>query len=929
MRRSRRRWLPTLLPFLWVGFFLLGLMAHTAWGLPQAEIQPSAIGPSAIGPSEIRPNEIRPNEIRPSEGTLLEQGKRLYDAGRLLEALERWQRAEAEGAAKGDRLTQVRALRYRVMALQALGQWPAAAAILAEAEAIPLGPSAAAGLLRAQLQVTQGNLALAQGEAAQALRAFENAERLYAALGDRTGILLSGLNQAEALQSLGFYPRARRLLRDLVDSLQAEPDSKLKGRALRTLSRVLQSLGELDAAGQILKNSQDVFEAINDPGELAETLFQQGQLAQAQQQWSEAERSYTLAQTLSNQTERQIESAAQRIRVVLKNPATAPTQQAQAIAAAEALLNRLDRLPPGRWRFYAQVNLAQSLQLQRQLDPKTPSAQGFAPTLAPMLARAATQAKTLQDLRAASYLLGQLCSLYEGDRRHDEALRLSSQALSLARQIRADDMIASSLWQTGRILKAQGQTEQAIAVYTEAVRLLQGLRQDLVAVNQEMQFSFRDQVEPVYRQLVQLLLLDVDDLPEADRQARLERSRQTMEALQLAQLQNFLRQACETYQTQSIDQIDASAAVFYPIVTRDVNHDVTRDVTRDRADNRASAPTDRLDVILSLPGQPLQHYGSEFPQAEQQQIFRQLRQALNPAFPAEMTLPAAQKLYDRLIRPAEALLQRQQIQTLVFVLDGFLRNLPMAVLHDGDRYLIETYGLVLTPGLQLFDSRSLLSQQPPKLIAAGLTQPRQGFSSLPEVERELKSIAKPFLGDRRTQARVLLNRDFTKMQLAREVESQSYSIVHLATHGQFSSKAEDTFLVTWEDRLGIEDLEQWLQSGAARRDGRSFGAWRSQSPSPIELLVLSACQTAKGDAQATLGLAGLAIRSGARTTLATLWSVQDQSTADFMGTFYEQLFGQGQTRVEALRQAQLSLLKGNYAHPYYWAPFVLVGNWQS
>jgi CHAT domain-containing protein len=104
---------------------------------------------------------------------------------------------------------------------------------------------------------------------------------------------------------------------------------------------------------------------------------------------------------------------------------------------------------------------------------------------------------------------------------------------------------------------------------------------------------------------------------------------------------------------------------------------------------------------------------------------------------------------------------------------------------------------------------------------------------------------------------------------------------------------------------------------------------RNQSTAnPVELLVLSACQTAKGDSRAALGLAGVAVRSGARSTLATLWAVRDQSTAGFMAEFYKQLSQPGVSRAEAVRQAQLALLKQRqYAHPFYWAPFLLVGNW--
>jgi CHAT domain-containing protein len=127
---------------------------------------------------------------------------------------------------------------------------------------------------------------------------------------------------------------------------------------------------------------------------------------------------------------------------------------------------------------------------------------------------------------------------------------------------------------------------------------------------------------------------------------------------------------------------------------------------------------------------------------------------------------------------------------------------------------------------------------------------------------------------------------------------------------------EDTFVLTWDNRLNVKELGDLLQT-------------RSQDTNtPIELLVLSACQTAKGDKRAPLGLAGVAVRSGARSTIATLWSVNDESAAQFMIEFYHQLAKSKVTKAQAVRLAQLKLLKKpEFENPFYWAPFVLIGNW--
>jgi CHAT domain-containing protein len=138
----------------------------------------------------------------------------------------------------------------------------------------------------------------------------------------------------------------------------------------------------------------------------------------------------------------------------------------------------------------------------------------------------------------------------------------------------------------------------------------------------------------------------------------------------------------------------------------------------------------------------------------------------------------------------------------------------------------------------------------------------------------------------------------------------------LATHGQFGSNPDETFVLAWDTPIKVREFQNLLRS---RERGDS---------NPVELLVLSACQTAAGDKQAALGLAGMAVRSGARSTLATLWAVKDESTALLMTEFYRELTQAQINKAEALRQAQLTLVQSSqFQHPFYWAPFVLVGNW--
>ena len=740
--------------------------------------------------------------------------------------------------------------------------------------AVSLGesPASATDIPSAQSLIQTGVQQFRDGSVEAALSSWQAAEQDYQQQSDTDGVLLSKVNQIQALRSLGYYSQSQQIVIDIQQTLSALPNSLLKAQSLQTVGVSFRALGELDAANAAFFESLAVAQQFNHPDTIASVYFQLGNTAQAadDSETETAQRFYQQALATADTDSRVwLESALNQSRLLV--------QQQESEAAAllvQQVRSRLATLPSSRWVIYAQINLAETLL----------SFPGEEPGGIEMLTNALRQSRSLADLRAESYVLGQLGKFYEHSRQWSEALLLTEQALQKAQQLQADEITASWRWQQGRILKAQEEIEGAIAAYSRAVSLLESLDQDLVAPGSAAQFSFQQRVEPVYRELVALLLQDVDQLPKDQQQQRLVKSRDVIESLQLAELENFFREACLTYEPRPIDEIDSRAAVIYPIVLGD-----------------------RLEVILSLPGQPLQHYGNSLPAQLGTDTFQALRQALNPAFPITEVLPPAQQLYDWLIRPAEKALSEQAIERLVFVPDDYLRSVPMAVLHNGTQFLIEQYSIALTPGLQLFEPAQIDAQQL-KVLAGGMTEARQGFVALPAVNREVAEIQSQF------PAEILLNADFTNPNLTKEIEDIPFSVVHLATHGQFSSRAEDTFILTWNSRIQIRELARLLQ--------------QRELQTPIELLVLSACQTAKGDNRAALGMAGVAVRSGARSTIASLWSVQDRSTAELMSRLYQALNQPQASRIEALRQAQLSLLNTtDYAHPYYWAPFVLIGNW--
>ena len=292
-------------------------------------------------------------------------------------------------------------------------------------------------------------------------------------------------------------------------------------------------------------------------------------------------------------------------------------------------------------------------------------------------------------------------------------------------------------------------------------------------------------------------------------------------------------------------------------------------------------------------------------------------------------LPAAQQLYQWMIAPLESDLKAQQIDTLIFCLGGGLRSVPLSALHDGRQFLIEKYSLAIIPAFNLLD------QQPARLagtrvLAMGASQFQQE-ASLPAVPVELAAVSQLWQGE------AWLNQDFTLEKLKARRSSYPFGIVHLATHATLApGVVEASYIQFWDRQVRLNRLKDL---------GLRLPV--------VQLLVLSACRTALGDPNAELGFAGLAIQSGAKATLASLWSVSDAGTLALMVSFYQQLRS-APIKVEALRQTQLAMLHGqihlqrsavkgaiaqralspellasvntDLSHPYYWAAFTMIGN---
>ena len=892
---------------------------------------------------------------------LIDRAKQLYQDQQYEAASRVWQQAVEMYRQQGDILNQAMALSNLALTQQKLGAWQAAEKAIASSLELLQNLSQTATQQTATQQRMlantldiKGSIARSRGQSRIAFETWEEAGKIYQKLDDYNAIVKNQINQAQALQDLGYYLRARKILESVQTKLENQPDSLEKISALLSLGNTLRATGNLkksesqevlQQAGsqEVLKKAWEIAERLEANQQKSAILLSLGNTIRALgnqvsgSQTNEPENSSSpqclanikldnadrpkpgtyylqasdcyqqaaLSPDLETKIKAQLNLLSLNVQSLnvqnLEREGLFEQSQSPIPELISNIKTNLDQLPISRTSIFNRLNLVQSLICLQpnQSEFRSPIVQQCQaltegdfkiswPEIEQEIQIALEQANQLQDKQAQAYALGYLGAIYQQrgtiDRQTGkltQAQQFTQEALSTVDRTSASEITYLWEWQSGRIYQLQNQTQQALQAYNYTFEILKSLRQNLVAINPEMQFAFRDRIEPVYRERAALLLQNNPD------QANLEKARDTIEALQLAELNNFFREACIDTEPQEIEEIDPEAAVIYSIIL-----------------------PDRLAVILSQPEKPLQYHETMIDPQEIEDVFKNLRSLnTNPKRSLTNLLEPNQKFYDWLIRPLERQLEQNKTKTLVFILDGIMQGIPVAALHDGQEYLIKKYNLALTPGLQLLTSRSLTSNTL-GAITAGLSEARGGFDPLPSVENEINEIATL------VPSEILLNENFTRDRLQEQITTLPYPIVHLATHGQFSSRAEDTFILTYDSRINVKELDQLLQE-------RDFA-----EDTPIELLILSACQTASGDKRAALGLAGFAIRSGARSTLGTLWSVQDSPTAKLMIQFYQALKTPGISKAEALREAQLDLLRSpKYEHPYFWSAFVLVGNW--
>jgi CHAT domain-containing protein len=530
-------------------------------------------------------------------------------------------------------------------------------------------------------------------------------------------------------------------------------------------------------------------------------------------------------------------------------------------------------------------------------------------------ALAARVAAAIGDPLSRSYALGYRGQLYEREGRHDEAMALTRAATAEAQKAMSDDALVLWQWQKGRLFRAANDEGESLRAYRAARQTLRRIQDDIGQGNgnKGLYASFRRDFGPMLFELADLQLRQAD--ASADDAARVEEllteAQATVEMLKGAELQDYLQDPCvNQFRREKVKNVREvieglgtaveHTAVVYLIPLKD-----------------------RVEFLVITPRglhRRQAAVGSEQLTAVVREFRRNLERRVSHRYKRQ-----GRQLYDWLIKPIEDVLAAEQVDTLVFVPDGALRTIPMSALHDGKQFLVARYAVGVIPGIELTDVKANpLPPEAVRVLANGLSKTNparagEGFAPLPSVRGELSNIGQTYEGDTQT----LLDEDFNEQNIraalaadGAEAGDRPYSIIHIASHGVFGADADDTFLLTYDERLTLDELERLIKPKLIAK-------------TPVELLTLSACQTAAGDDRAALGLAGVALKAGARSAVASLWFVSDEASSELITQFYRELADDPTaTKAQAMQRAQLKMIEGkDFAHPIYWAPFMVFGNW--
>lgn len=777
-------------------------------------------------------------------------------------------------------------------------------------------------------------LAFQQGHFERAARCWQNEREQML---DKKGCQEIQLKLATAYQMLGLYKEAFTKLSSLLCELETN-ENTFKIKLLTRLGQFTTFTYPADlqedktafakehscfddylefdelTSYQFLQRAEKLAREANQPYLLADVLNEMGTLLMTCKECSKREplevyqESLTLARKIADKS-LQVKILVNRVKATLnKGDNPADTVKSLETALTEAKLLNSSYIKSSSFIMLSQVAKNEDIEFDSEVKRNYYISQS--------LNYAIQSAEETQDFRSLSIAHGYLGDYYEKIEHNDElALKETRQALFFAQQgglitplpsvrhcadskweigenaLPIPEFTYRWYWQLGRLLKKRQQTDAAIEAYRQAVAQLKLIRKQLMTIGYHNDpVKFKSEIISVYTTFVDLLT-------QRAQQGDLEDARETLEQLRKGELSDYLQMdECDlpSSEDEPKKEDDKNIAVIYPIISLD-DENVKPRLLLQLKDSLQIVPIDIKSGKVSA-------------------LAKKMAEAcVNEQTPNDCR-DTGTELYLWLMEPLIGKLGGE-IKTLIIVPDSVTRQIPFSALRDEKegRFLIEKYRLAFVQGMEI-TAREKPNLKGAKIFLGGISEQLpnyERFKPLPHVKGELKGIQELFAPPEGIILKedILLNEKFDRDSIEK-MFLKNYNIIHFATHAKFGKTAKEAFILVYKEELFLDKLGKLVQGTNA-----------------IELMTLSACETSKGDDNVVLGLAGTTVKAGAHSALGSLWEVDDESTGEFMKTFYSHLKND-KSKAEALQQAQIDLLRNPKYQPYHWAPFILVGNWQ-
>lgn len=787
----------------------------------------------------------------------------------------------------------------------------------------------------------------------KALEFYQQSLEIAKEIGDRSTVGKTLDNIGGIAYSLGRYPQAIESYQQALKITQEIGEKKWIATSLNNLAGVYSGLGQYSQALEYLQQANAIFQEIKDPAGETRTLDAIGTIYDLLKQYPKALEYYQRSLTISQQ---------------LKDKAA----EGNALEHLGGVYTDLQQ--------YSQAEefLQKALAIRQQLGDKAGEGRN----------------------------LNSIASFYLSQGNYTKSLDFLQQSLTILQQVgdRSNERIALS--NIGYLLEQQNQPLLAIIFYKQSVNVTESIRKELKVLSLEQQKSFTDTIADTYRRLANLLLkenraseaqqvLDLLKIQELDEYLKNVRgNEQTAQGVdllpqeklitekydralqvnqELAQLRRIPAERRTPAQQQRLAELEKNRPSQSSEITDFVsNPDVIAllqqlQTAKGRRLNLAnisrlqenlknlSKPAvilypivleDRLELVLVKPNSAPINRSIAIKREELNSSIVQFRQALQDPY-SDATIPA-HKLYDLLIKPVEKEIANAKAQTIIYAPDGKLRYIPIAALFDGKKWLVQRFAINYITAARLTDIKPI-PRHNSRVLAAAFTK---GNFNVTIGNRQLSFDGLPFAGMEVSELAATLENTTTLLDEAFSKEAvipqlNQYNIIHFATHAAFvTGEPEESFILFGDgSRVTLRDVETWSLPNA-------------------DLVVLSACETGVGEqlsnGKEILGFGYQMQQVGAKATIASLWSISDGGTQALMDNFYAALTSPGErlgnrdiNKAEALREAQIALITGDYKrlgerrgigvqardtnsispsvtdrlnHPYYWAPFILIGN---